>query len=99
MLFDDEPGKHLDDQHISLHVREATNLRDQEYWDRLHEQNALLRERLRLAWETTLELIDQRYQIAQDHQYLRLQRQRLLREQAAYLENLSPHFAREPTPG
>jgi hypothetical protein len=61
----------------------------------LREQTPLLRERLLLAWETALERIDWRCQIAQDHQDLRLQRQRLLSEQAAYLEDLSPGLAWE----
>jgi hypothetical protein len=83
MLSDDEQGKHLDDQHTPPHVGGSTKPYDQEHWDRLREQTALLRERLLLAWETSLELIDQRWQIAQDHQDLRLQRQRLLFEQVS----------------
>lgn len=87
---DDEQGKHLDDQHTPPHGRGSTKPYDQERWDRLHEQTALLRERLLLVWEKAQELIDQRCQIAQDHQDLRLQRQCLLGEQAAYLDGLSP---------
>lgn len=87
---DDEQGNHLDDQRTPPHVGGATKPYDQGHWDRQRERTALLSERLLLAWETSLELIDQRWQIAQDHQDLRLQRQRLLSEQAAYLDALSP---------
>lgn len=85
---DDELCEHLDDQHAPLRVEESIQTWGKEHWDRLREQTALLRERLLLARETALELIDRRCQVVQDHQDLRLQRQRLLEQQAAYLEEL-----------
>lgn len=89
---DDEQWKRLHDQHTLPRVGESTRPWDKEQWDRLHDQTVLLRERLLLAWETTLELLDQRYQIAQDHQNLRLQRQLLLEQQAAYLQDILPFY-------
>lgn len=86
---DDEQGKHLDDQHAPPCVRKLTQRWDEEQWDRLRDQNAILHERLLFAWETTQELLGHRYQIVQDHQDLLRQRQRLLEQQAAYLQSIS----------
>ncbi len=86
----DEQGKRLNNQHAFSPGGKSTNRYDQEHWDRLREQTALLREHLLLAWEKAQELIDQRWQIAQDHQDLRLQRQHLLEQQATYLDGLAP---------
>lgn len=90
MFSDDEQGKHLDDQHTPPYAGRSTKPYDQEHWHRQNEQTALLCERLLLAWQTTLELIDRRWQITQDRTILRLQRQRLLEQQAAYLDSISP---------
>lgn len=86
---DDKQGKYLDDQHAPPYVRKLTRWWDEEQWDRLRDQNVILHERLLFAWKTTLELLDLRYQIVQDHQDLLRQRQRLLEQQAAYLQSIS----------
>lgn len=90
MRADDAPWTHLDDQVAPPRVGESTKPCNKEQWERLREQTALLHERLLLIRETAMELIDQRCQIVQDHQDLRLQRQRLLDQQAAYLQDISP---------
>lgn len=87
---DDEQWKHLNDQDTPPRI--STKPYDKDQWDHLREQTDLLCERLLFAWGTTLELIDQRWQIAQDHQDLRLQRQQLLEQQVAYLQDIPPFY-------